>query len=132
MKKEDPSQIAAIEKAIAEKYGVETIQNPRGNWDETKEKEYLEQMKEFYQKTQLNEEWQEKIDVNGIKISKKLFNRESLKCCPICNSFAKKSMDDVCLVKFECCFKCYVQYVEEREERWLKGWRPNENQPKKT
>jgi hypothetical protein len=127
MKKEDPNQIAAVEKAIAEKYGSETIQNPRGNWNETKEKEYLEQMKEFYQKTQLNEEWQEKIDVNGIKISKKLFNRESLKCCPVCNSFAKKSMDDVCLVKFECCFKCYIQYVEDREERWLKGWRPNES-----
>ena len=126
MKKEDPNQIAAVEKAIAEKYGSETIQNPRGNWNETKEKEYLQQMKEFYQKTQLNEEWQEKIDVNGIKISKKLFNRESLKCCPVCNSFAKKSMDDVCLVKFECCFKCYIQYVEDREERWLKGWRPNE------
>ena len=122
---EKPDRIAAVEKAIAEKYGSETIQNPRGNWDETKEKEYLEQMKEFYQKTQLNEEWQEKIDVNGIKISKKLLNRESLKCCPVCNSFAKKSMDDVCLVKFECCSKCYVQFVEGREERWLKGWRPN-------
>lgn len=34
-------------------------------------------------------------------------------------------MDDVCLVKFECCSKCYVQYVEGREERWLEGWRPN-------
>jgi len=132
MKKEDPNQIAAVEKAIAEKYGSETIQNPRGNWDETKEKEYLEQMKEFYQKTQLNEKWQEKIDVNGIKISKKLLNRESLKCCPVCNSFAKKSMDDVCLVKFDCCFNCYIQFVEDREERWLKGWRPNENQSKKT
>ena len=124
MKKEDPNQIAAVEKAIAEKYGSETIQNPRGNWDETKEKEYLEQMKEFYQKTQQNEAWQEKVDVNGIKISKKLLNRESLKCCPVCNSFAKKSMDDVCLVKFDCCFNCYVQFVEGREERWLKGWRP--------
>ena len=132
MKKEDPNQIAAVEKAIAEKYGSETIQNPRGNWDETKEKEYLEQMKEFYQKTQLNEEWQEKIDVNGIKISKKLLNRESLKCCPVCNSFAKKSMDDVCLVKFECCYKCYIQFVDGRKERWLKGWRPNEAKPKNT
>ena len=132
MKKEDPNQIAAVEKAIAEKYGSETIQNPRGNWDETKEKEYLEQMKEFYQKTEQNEAWQEKVDVNGIKISKKLLNRESLKCCPVCNSFAKKSMDDVCLVKFDCCFNCYIQFVEDREERWLKGWRPNENQSKKT
>ena len=126
MKKEDPNQIAAVEKAIAEKYGSATIQNPRGNWDETKEKEYLQQMKEFYQKTEQNEAWQEKVDVNGIKISKKLLNRESLKCCPVCNSFAKKSMDDVCLVKFDCCNKCYIQFVEGREERWLKGWRPNE------
>ena len=126
MKKEDPNQIAAVEKAIAEKYGSETIQNPRGNWDDTKEKEYLEQMKEFYQKTQQNDEWQEKIDVNGIKISKKLLNRESLKCCSICGSFPKKSMDDVCFVKFDCCNSCYIQYVEGREKRWKQGWRPDE------
>lgn len=126
MKDKDFDRIAAFEKAIAEKYGNETVQNPKANWDENKEEEYLQQMKEFYQKTQQNEEWQEKIDVNGIKISKKLLNRESLKCCPICTSFAKKSMDDVCLVKFDCCEKCYIQYVEGREERWLKGWRPNE------
>ena len=125
MKKDDPNQIAAVEKAIAEKYGSETIQNPRGNWDETKEEEYLQQMKEFYQKTQQNEEWQEKIDINGIKISKKLLNRESLRCCSVCGSYPKKSMDDVCLTKFECCNKCYLQYVEGREEKWLKGWRPN-------
>ena len=129
MKEEDFDKIAAIEKAIAEKYGKETIQNPKANWDEAKEEEYLQQMKEFYQKTQQNEAWQEKIDVNGIKISKKLLNRESLKCCPICDSFARRSMDDVCLVKFDCCHHCYIQFVEGREERWLKGWRPNANKP---
>ena len=122
----DPNQIAAIEKAIAEKYGKETIQNPKGNWSEIKEKDYLEQSREFYKKQSRNEKWQEKIDVNGIKISKKLLNRDSLKSCPICGSFPKKSMDDVCLVKFECCNTCYVKYVEDREERWRKGWRPNE------
>ncbi len=122
----DSDQIAAIEKAIAEKYGKETVQNPKGNWNEVKEKDYLEQSREFYKKQYKNDEWQEKVDVNGIKISKKLLNRESLKCCPICGSFPKKSMDDVCLVKFECCSRCHVKYVEGREERWLKGWRPDE------
>jgi hypothetical protein len=125
MKEKDLDTVAAFEKAIAEKYGKEAIQNPKANWDENKEEEYLQQMREFYQKTQQNEAWQEKIDVNGIKISKKLLNRESLKCCPICNSFARRSMDDVCLVKFDCCHHCYIQYVEHREERWLKGWRPD-------
>ena len=127
MKDKDFDKLAAFEKAIAAKYGTEAIQNPKANWDENKEEDYLQQMREFYQKTQQNEAWQEKIDVNGIKISKKLLNRESLKCCPICDSFARRSMDDVCLVKFDCCHKCYIQFVEDREERWLKGWRPNEN-----
>ena len=122
---EDSDRIAAIEQAIAEKYGAETIQNPKGNWSETKEKDYLEQSRQFYKKRRKNEEWQEKVDVNGIKISKKLLNRESLKSCPVCGSFPKKSMDDVCLVKFDCCGTCYIQHVEGREERWLSGWRPN-------
>ena len=92
------------------------------------EKEYLEQMKKLYEKVKTQEEYSEKVDVNGIKISKKLLNRESLKSCPVCGVFPKKSMDDVCLTKFDCCYKCYIQYVEGREERWLTGWRPdNEN-----
>jgi formate dehydrogenase maturation protein FdhE len=124
----DFNKIAAIEKAIVEKYGKEAVQNPKGNWDETKEKEYLKQSKQFYKKQNKIGEWQEKVDVNGIKISKKLLNRESLKCCPVCGFFPKSSMDDVCLVKFDCCNKCYIQFVEGREERWQKGWRPNEGE----
>jgi len=125
MSKDKLNHIAAVEQAISKKYGDEAIQNPKANWDENKEKEYLQQMKEFYQKTQRNAESQEKVDVNGIKVSKKLFNRDALRSCPICSSFARKSMDDVCLVKFDCCFNCYIQYVEDREERWTEGWRPN-------
>jgi hypothetical protein len=45
MKDKELNQIAAIEKAIAEKYGTERLQTPLANWDETKEKEYLSQMK---------------------------------------------------------------------------------------
>ncbi len=127
MSKDKLNHIAAVEQAISKKYGDEAVQNPKANWDENKEKEYLQQMKEFYQKTQRNAESQEKVDVNGIKVSKKLFNRDALRSCSICSSFARRSMDDVCLVKFDCCFNCYVQYVEDREERWLKGWRPNED-----
>tara|TARA_Y100000034_G_scaffold133486_1_gene199063 strand:- start:600 stop:980 length:381 start_codon:yes stop_codon:yes gene_type:complete len=125
MKDKDYNQIAAIEKAIAEKYGGEAVQNPKANWDEEKEKEYLQQMKEFYDKNQKNSATQDKINVNGIKVSKKLLNRESLKTCPVCNSLSRKAKDDVYLMKFECCWKCFERYVDGREERWLKGWRPN-------
>jgi len=126
MKDKDLNKIAATERAIAKKYGDEAIVNPNSNWNDEKEKEYQFQMKEFYKKIKKNEEYQEKIDINGIKVSKKLFSRESLRYCSICGSFPKKSMDDVCLTKFECCQKCYIKYIEDREERWLKGWRPNE------
>ena len=130
MKDKDMDKIAAIERAIAKKYGDDTIQNPRSSWNEEKEKEYLQQMKEFYSSKSRNEKWHDKIDDNGIKATKKLLNRESLRTCPVCGAFPKKSMDDVCLLKFDCCSKCYIQYVEGREERWNKGWRPNENKQK--
>ena len=123
-------QIAAIEKAISEKYGEETVVNPKANWDENKEKEYLQQMKDLYEKNRNIEDLQEKIDVNGIKVSKKLLNREPIQSCSVCGSFPKKSMDNVCMVKFECCEKCYFKYVQQREDRWLKGWRPNEDNQK--
>jgi hypothetical protein len=125
MTTKDPDKIAAIEKAISKKYGNEAIQHPKADWDQDKEKEYLSQMKELYDKIKLNEESSEKIDINGIKVSKKLFNRESLRSCSICEVFPQKSMDDVCLTKFDCCYGCYIKYVEGREERWQKGWRPN-------
>ena len=119
-------RLAAVEKAISQKYGKETIQNPRSEWNEEKEKEYIEQMKAFYKAKSLKEKWEDKIDVNGVKATKKLLNRESLRTCLVCGNFPKKTMDDVCLLKFDCCNKCYVQYVEGREDRWKKGWRPNE------
>jgi len=132
MKDKELNKIAAIEKAIAEKYGAETIQSPRANWDDEKEKEYLSQMREFYKKIDKSDTQQEKIEISGIKVSKKLLNRESLQSCPVCGSFPKKSMDDVCFVKFDCCFECYVKYVEGREERWQKGWRPDEVKQRNT
>ena len=127
MKDKDPNQIAAIEKAIGEKYGTDAIQNPNANWNEDREKVYLQQMKEFYDKVKRNEEQQEKIDINGIKVTKKLLNRESKSPCPICSKMFFRVMDDVTMTKYDCCFTCYVKYVEHREERWLEGWRPNED-----
>tara|TARA_R100000278_G_scaffold6543_1_gene9145 strand:+ start:29 stop:412 length:384 start_codon:yes stop_codon:yes gene_type:complete len=127
MNKKDYDRIAAIEKAIKEKYGEEAIANPKADWDENKEKEYLSQMKDLYVRDNKKKDYEEKVDVDGIKISKKLLNRESLKNCPICNAFPRSVKDDVSLIKFKCCNNCFVKFVEGREERWLEGWRPDEN-----
>jgi len=118
-------RIAGIEKVIKEKYGEEAIVNPRSLWDDEKERNYLEQLRkvtaQHYQKT----EKPDKVDNDGFFISKKLLNRESERECPVCEIYSFDVRDDVYMSKYECCFKCYVQYVEDREERWLNGWRPN-------
>ena len=50
MKKDKLNQIAGVERAIREKYGDEAIANPKANWDDEKEKDYLSQLKELSKK----------------------------------------------------------------------------------
>ena len=123
MKKEkDWDYIARVEKAIAEKYGKEAIQNPTKFWNEEKEKEYLEQLKEEARQQELRQSNKKEID--GFFISEKLINKDTKRTCPVCKKYSFRVRDDVYMNKYECCFKCYVKYVEQREERWEKGWRP--------
>ena len=131
MKKKDPNYVVKLEKAIAKKYGQEAIENPKKYWTDEKEKEYLSELKECYENTEDKEDV-DKDEVNGVFIPKKLLNKESNRSCPICNIYSFKSNDDVYMTKFDCCEKCYIQWVEDREERWLQGWRPNNESYKRT
>ncbi len=124
MKKKDPNYVVKLEKAIAEKYGEETVQNPKKNWDEEKEAQYIEDLKILYKKHQ-ESETQDKVDVDGVLVDKKLFNRESKRSCPVCSTYSFSFRDDVYMTKFQCCEKCYIKWVEDREDRWKTGWRPN-------
>jgi hypothetical protein len=124
MKRTD-NQIAALEKAIKEKYGAETIAHPRSDWDDEKEQDYLEQIKTLAKKKQTADEASNKVENGGFFVSKKLLNRETKRKCPVCDVYSFKITDDVYMNKFECCYNCYIQYVDNREERWKTGWRPN-------
>ena len=124
MKEKDLDYIASLEKAIKKKYGEDAIQNPAKFWNEEKEKAYLEQLKEFVQKLRRSETEESHENVNGVLITKKLLNRERKINCPVCKTLVRKINDDVYLLKYDCCEKCYINYVENRVERWLEGWRP--------
>ena len=124
-KNEDPNYVVKVEAAIKEKYGEEAIQNPKKFWNQDKEKEYLKQLKEFYRKKE--EKSQDKDKVGDVYVSKKLLNRESNRQCPVCDKYSFDKKDDLYTNKFKCCFGCYIQYVEGREERWATGWRPDKN-----
>ncbi|NBR16129.1 MAG: hypothetical protein EBU01_16360 [Crocinitomicaceae bacterium] len=120
----DLNQIVKVEKAIAQKYGEDAIANPKHYWNEEKEREYIEQLKELSQIEKRNDKDQ-KIEVDGIFISKKLLTKDTNRTCPICSVYSFDLKDDLYMNRFECCQKCYVQWVEGREERWKTGWRPN-------
>jgi len=125
MKQKDLNKIAKIEKAIAKKFGQETIVNPKSGWTDEKEKEYLAQLKEFYSKQRKKADNNEKVNEEGFLLCKNLISKESRRVCPVCSEYSFNMKDDLYMNKFECCLKCYVQWVEDREERWLNGWRPN-------
>tara|TARA_B100000427_G_C15448360_1_gene568425 strand:+ start:552 stop:953 length:402 start_codon:yes stop_codon:yes gene_type:complete len=120
----DPNYVVRVEKAIAEKYGKETVQNPRTNWTPEKEEEYKQQLKDFLERTRKDSAASEKVEINGVLISKKLLSRDANRSCPVCSEYSFSSQDDVYMNKFKCCFKCYIEYIEGREDRWANGWRP--------
>jgi hypothetical protein len=121
----DWNYIAKLEKAISQKYGKLAAQNPKSEWDEKKEEQYLLQLKELADKERKIEEQSEKVETNGFLVPKKLLNKELERTCLVCETYSFDIKDDVYMLKFDCCFKCFVQHIEGREERWSEGWRPN-------
>ncbi len=124
--KKDYNRIAKIEKAMSKKFGKESIVNPKSGWDDEKEKEYLEDLKQFY--SEESKQAEDKINEDGFFITRSLINKEINRVCPVCDTYSFSGRDDLYMNKFECCYNCYIQWVEDREERWLKGWRPDKEQ----
>ena len=85
---------------------------PRKGWSDEKEKEYREQLKEVYQKENLLFEKDDKVEVDGFLISKKLLNRDNNRICPVCDVYSFEIRDNIYMNKFDCCFNCYVQWVD--------------------
>ena len=118
-------KIARLEKAISQKYGEEATYNPRRFWDDEKEKNYIAQSQEEQRKFAKLAESQDKVEQDGFLINKKLVNRQKNRTCPVCQKYSFHPKDDLYMSKFSTCWKCYIQYIEDREERWASGWRPN-------
>ena len=123
-KQRDPSLVAKVEQAIEKKYGKEAVVHPKSNWSDEKEQEYLKQIKNLSKQENRKKEKIEKIEKDGFLISKKLLTKRTSRTCTVCNTYSFNIEDDVYMNKYECCYNCYINYVEDREERWQTGWRP--------
>ena len=113
--KKDLNYIQALEKAIKEKYGEEATFNPKQFWDEQKEKEYIEDVKKAAKQEYKNLQSQEKVEVDGLLIPKKLINKKELKECTNCKIYSFNKKDDLYLNKFKVCYKCYVCNIEDKK-----------------
>ena len=119
MKKPDLNTIAKIEHAISNKYGRQTITNPKSGWTKEKELDYLNQIKQVHKKELKRRQDAEKINKDGFFVSKKLLTKDEDRVCPACFEYSFSLKDDLYMNKYDCCYKCYVHFVENREERWM-------------
>jgi len=116
MKKKDLDKIASIEKAITGKYGKEAVKNPKSGWDDDKEAEYIEQQKKLAEKLNSVSEDDDRVELDGVFVSKKLLNREKTnRICSICEIYSFDMRDDLYMNKFDSCFDCYIEFIEGRE-----------------
>ena len=122
---EDQDYIVAVEKAICEKYGEDASRDVRYFWDKDKEAEYKKQLKELSVKSSEQARNKEQIEKNGYLLLKKNIKTKLHVNCPLCSERTRKIFDDVKIEKFGCCQKCYIDFVEDREDRWDSGWRPD-------
>ena len=125
--KRDLNYVAALEKAMMEKYGEQTVINPKAGWNPEKEQEYINQTKEAYKKEALAEQTQEKVDLGGVLIAKKLINKNNDRQCNYCGIYSFNRNDDVFFSKYNMCNNCFIKHVDGREERWKNGWRPKKH-----
>jgi len=108
----DMNFIQALEKAVKEKFGEEATYNPKQFWNEQREKEYILDSKEAIKNEYKNIDSQEKIEVDGILIPKKLINKNNNKECNLCKNYSFSKKDDLYLNKFNVCYRCYICELE--------------------
>ena len=91
MKKNDPTYLAALEKAIKEKYGSNTIKDFRSSWEEEKEKQYLEQLQSDRLQRDEKTKCREEINLGEIKISRRRNLKKDDRTCPVCKLSTMKT-----------------------------------------
>lgn len=114
--KENVLYVQNLEKAIQDKFGKEAVADPRADWTDEEEKEYLEQKMDRSIVKKITKK--EKRDADGFLVSRKLLNSEETRTCPVCEKYSFEIKDNVYIKKFECCHNCFILHVEGREERW--------------
>lgn len=109
------NQLLLFQATIRKKFGDFALIDLLSLWNQEKEKSYLSYLKK---ELIIDSERFERTK------NKKLFILEVPKCS-CCSKMNLKAKDQPYMAKFKSCYSCYISYIDGREERWNKGWRPN-------
>jgi hypothetical protein len=126
--KKDPNHIAALEKAVAEKYGKDAVQDFRSLWTSEKEKNYISDVKAVTSKTKRPRSTGEKKVSDDTVIKTRRKHHTENRTCPVCKTYSFSGRDDLYMNRYECCYLCYTDFVLYREEAWKNGNRPSEEE----
>lgn len=67
-------------------------------------------------------------DEAGQKVSDELRASFRVPCfCPLCSLPIKGTRSDSCYYRHRVCVNCAIEFIEGREERWERGWRPSKD-----
>lgn len=97
MSEEQFRKIAALERAIKEKYGSVSVLTPEKTWSEEKEKQFKQKVEEVFKKLKPRD-----VEVSYSK----------LQTCHLCNKVSLSNVDDVYLTKYDMCHNCFVKTME--------------------
>lgn len=102
-----------LKTALLQKFGSKIDIHPLEDWNEEKEQTYLQQVSAMLQKE--NSETIEKVDDDTVVVTKLLIeNRNKTNNCGICGARTKTTDDDVCFIKHQTCYKCFILHIEGR------------------
>ena len=114
---EDLDYVAELEVAISKKYGEAAVRDPATYWDATLEDSYLKQKKEQIRRKDQSLDDNKKEALSDKRLLNTTINNRS---CPECVRYSFSIRDDVYMLKYSCCYECFIQFVEGREEAWRK------------
>lgn len=104
-----------LKDALIRKFGIEVVQDPLEYWNREKEDAYLTQVEKMIVLDDKNKSEETREIAENVYVVSKLFNRKNgLQNCKLCKKRTKNVDDDVCFAKYETCYKCYIEHIEDR------------------
>jgi len=101
--KTDPDYLFKLERAIAAKYGEETIVSLKSNWSEEDEDLYQESLRKILESSHKEPEYEKG---NGFIIRKRK-KVEEKRVCSSCGRYSLSHRDSLYLNKYNLCEECF-------------------------